>query len=299
MYNSSIVCANCSGIGHTSKQCPQPITSYGVILFRPKDPSWNQTERLVVEDDSRPAMEFLLIQRRDSIGFVEIMRGKYKVQDRAYIQHQLTGTTAAERQRLLTLPFDTLWLELWGPPQEGGHAYRSEREQARGKLEALRAHAEDGRPSLLEELLASAGGPAETPEWGFPKGRRELHEREYACAMREMWEETNISEKEILPVRGMEPIAETFLGSNGVTYCHKYFLACVPAGIGSTDMEVAARNNAHIRREVGALAWCSEEEALHHFRGGHAEKVELMRKVVRLLNTYYPLQLPRAAQRRG
>ncbi len=241
-------CTNCTATGHTSKQCPKPITSYGVLLFRV--PGWNQAEALLGGgvtglESLKDKVEFLLIQRRDSIGFIEMMRGKYRLAEKEYILQHLGGMTAAEREKLLNTPFDTLWEDLWGPPQEGTHAYRHEKEQARGKLEALRA----GTPSLAE-LIAQAGPPQPTPEWGFPKGRRDSNESEFACAMRELWEETNIREEAIHVIRGLEPLEEMFTGSNQVTYLHKYYVAYAPPGTVEDTYSAAAVVNVHIRREV-------------------------------------------------
>jgi 8-oxo-dGTP pyrophosphatase MutT (NUDIX family) len=291
-FTTSIICTNCSTSGHASKQCPHPITSYGVILFRVA-PGWNQAEVLLQHSGAATGyesmdtpIEFLLIQRRDTIGFIEIMRGKYKPMDYDYIIRQLAGMTGVEREKLRATPFDTLWEELWGPPQEGTHAYKHEKDQARVKLDALRA----GTPTL-DELIAQAGPAWDTPEWGFPKGRRDLNENEYACAMRELWEETNILEKDILPVRNMEPIVESFTGSNHVQYCHKYFIAYAPEGVGLESIDLAACTNEHIRREVSAIQWLSAEDAIQHIRPESVEKRDVLLRVSTILKMFCPLRL--------
>ena len=69
-------CGNCGNLGHTYKMCHYPITSCGVILFK------NNKEKVVnIEDKYR----FLLIQRKDTLGFIEFLRGKYKENDIKYI----------------------------------------------------------------------------------------------------------------------------------------------------------------------------------------------------------------------
>jgi 8-oxo-dGTP pyrophosphatase MutT (NUDIX family) len=289
---SAQICTNCSQAGHQSKQCPQPITSYGVIIFRVKGSTWNQAEALVQTDRTNLTglegvqinIEYLLIQRKDSIGFIEIMRGKYRTTDREYIKQHLAGMTGEEREKLLTQSFDTLWEGLWGPPQEGTHAYRNEKEQARQKLEALRPE--------LEGLISECPPPWPTPEWGFPKGRKDIGESEYACAMRELWEETNIMERQILTARNMEPIKEIFFGTNGVQYCHKYYIAHAPLGVGEESIEDAAKTNEHIRREVGRVQWFSYADAVEHIRPDNPEKRQVLLRVQKLLQTYCPLQLP-------
>ena len=285
----TIICTNCSQQGHTSKHCPKPITSYGVILFRIKD--WNQADALIHGsptgyDESKHGLQFLLIQRRDTISFIEIMRGKYKVSNHEYIIQLLNGMTATERERLLREPFENLWEGLWGTPLETGHFYKFEREQARQKLDLLRS----GQPSL-QDLIARAGPAWDTPEWGFPKGRRDLRESEFACAMREMWEETNIHEKDVCVVRGLDPLEEEFKGTNDIIYLHKYYMTFVPDGKGAQSFDQCFKENPHIRREIGNIKWCSLDEAVTHIRDTNEEKKKVLLRAAHLLSVYCPLFL--------
>jgi 8-oxo-dGTP pyrophosphatase MutT (NUDIX family) len=288
---STIICTNCSTAGHTSKHCTKPITSYGVILFRCKD--WNQAQILQAEKASltglesvAKSIEYLLIQRRDSIGFIELIRGKYKVNDYEYISKNIAGMTAIEREKIRAMNFDELWEMLWGPSKDGFHAYKHEKEQGRIKLEALRT----GTPSL-DTLIKEAPPPYDTPEWGFPKGRKNLNESEYSCAMRETWEETNIMEKDIVHIRNMEPITENFTGSNGIPYCHKYFIGYTFHGVGEDNVLSVVNTNEHIQREVGDIRWCSVEDALKLIRPENPEKRDVLLRVDSLLKVYCPLQL--------
>jgi 8-oxo-dGTP pyrophosphatase MutT (NUDIX family) len=235
----------------------------------------------VALDLSAQKVEFLLIQRRDSIGYVEMMRGKYKATDTKYILTQLQGMTQQERERLLTEPFESLWDALWGAPIHNGHAYRHEKEQAKTKLEALRPQ--------LPALLAACGPAWDTPEWGFPKGRRD-NETEYACAMRELWEETNLRESAILPLRNIDPLVERFCGSNQVHYEHKYYLAFAPpAAAAAVSYERALEENEHIRREVGGITWAPLEKALSLFRPDQGPKRDVLLRAASFLQTYAPL----------
>lgn len=295
-HDGSILCSNCSCLGHTSKHCPQPITSYGVIVFTVKG-AWNQGDTLLQAEKGNitglehqtDQLRFLLIQRRDSIGFVEMMRGKYKTHDTDYILQHLNGMTEAEREALLHAPFDELWEALWGKPMHGGVAYKHEKEQAKQKLEFLR----NATPSL-QQLIETVAGPAwATPEWGFPKGRRDSRESEYMCAMRELWEETNLKEGQIVPIRGLDPITERFFGSNQVQYSHKYYIAYAPpATADAVDYKTAAEESEHVRREVGNIGWFTLEEALRLIRPGNVEKKEILLRVCNLLRNYCPLRLP-------
>lgn len=289
---STIICTNCTTSGHTSKHCSRPITSYGVILFRCKD-KWNQAAILQAEkaaltglEPVASSIEYLLIQRKDSIGFIEIIRGKYKVTDVEYISKNIAGMTAIEREKIRTLSFDELWEGLWGPSKDGFHAYKHEKEQGRQKLDALRS----GTPSL-ETLIKESNTPFDTPEWGFPKGRKNINETEHACALRETWEETNIRPADIVSIDNMEPVTEVFTGSNGIQYCHKYYIGYTRHGIGEETVELAANTNEHIKREVGDIRWCSFEEAISLIRNENPEKRDVLLRVNKILQKFCALQI--------
>lgn len=289
---SSIICTNCSNPGHTSKHCTKPVTSYGVILFRCKN-TWDQASILQSEPMSltglekiNDSIEYLMIQRKDSIGFIELIRGKYKLTDYEYINKNIAGMTQIERDKILTMNFDDLWESLWGPSKDGFHAYRHEKEQGRSKLDTLRSS-----EPFLESIIKTAPAPYSTPEWGFPKGRKNINESEYACAIRETWEETNISEKDIIPIRNMDPIVENFTGSNGIPYCHKYFIGYAMHGVGEEAVSLASEKNEHIQREVGDIRWCTFDDAMKLIRPDNPEKRNVLLRVNNILKEYCPLQI--------
>jgi len=214
------------------------------------------------------------------------MRGKYRVGDLEYVRQQIEGMPMAERERLLTQPFDTLWDELWGIPRDGTHAYSNERDQAKQKLEQLKA----ATPSL-ESMCKTIPAPFDTPEWGFPKGRRDSHENEYACAMREFREETNISPSDVYTVRNLEPLSEVFRGTNSVRYCHKYFIAYVPKSVADLVCMPPPGLNHHMSQEVGDIRWCTLEECLALIRPINVEKRNIILRVDALLKEFYPVRL--------
>jgi 8-oxo-dGTP pyrophosphatase MutT (NUDIX family) len=285
----STFCTNCGEQGHLPKQCLQPITSFGTIVFRING-DWNQASTLLTSDTSINGLEgppqaniqYLLIRRRDSLGFIDIMRGKYRPTDIEYISQQLRGMTRDEQAMLLTLPFDTLWENLWGLPLNGTNSYKHEKEQSRAKLEAVRT----GEPSL-ETIIKTVNYAWDTPEWGFPKGRRDAHETEFSCALREMWEETGLSEIDVVPIKNLEPLREVFFGSNHVQYCHKYYILYEPNG---KDITYDASNEI-MKREIGDIRWCSLEEGLALIRPDNVEKREILLRVSRLLRNYCPFKL--------
>ena len=78
-------CRNCGVNGHLYKDCPHPIMSLGIICFK-------------IENDE---IKFLMIQRKDSLSFMEFIRGKYDTQDIIYIKQLVSSMTLTEKNMIL------------------------------------------------------------------------------------------------------------------------------------------------------------------------------------------------------
>lgn len=290
-------CSNCGGLGHSYRECQNPITSFGTILFRVRQQNWSQERTLGSVPQSITgfeqvfsSIEILLIQRRDSLGFVDLLRGKYSIHDIDYIRKQISGMTQEEREKIVHRDFDELWADMWGA-ESNDVQYKKEKENSRNKLLALREGLTldiSGTKATLADLVQQCTTHWDTPEWGFPKGRRDGSESDLECALREMTEETGILAEHVSIVHNLEPITETFFGSNHVHYCHKYYIVYV-----SPDVEVKYNeSNPHMRREIGDLQWFGLHEALEKIRNENVEKREVLLRVANLFRNYCPLFHP-------
>lgn len=249
---SSSVCSNCGKPGHFFRECREPITSLGILAYRQPKGS------------SEP--EWLMICRRDSLGFIELMRGKYELSNTTAIQTLIDQMTVKERDRLLGQSFHELWLALWNGP--ASRRYHAEYEQAKLKFETLK---KSGR---LASSIAISKTTWTEPEWGFPKGRRSSTESELTCAFRETQEEAGVGRGYLHLVPGIEPFIEEFIGSNGIRYRHKYWLATAPS-----DLVVGLDpTNADQRREIGDVRWFTYDNALAKIRPYNTEKRTLLGK---------------------
>ena len=90
------LCHNCARQGHHFSTCRRPILSYGIVPFRVTD-----------------KIEYLMICRRNTLGYIDFLRGKYRVEDKPYIICMMKQMTDDEKVNLLTYSFDALWKNLW------------------------------------------------------------------------------------------------------------------------------------------------------------------------------------------
>lgn len=249
-------CRNCGQVGHLYRDCPHPTMSFGVICFRVRD----------------GAPEYLMIQRKDSLSFMEFIRGKYQIDQVDYLKRLLGAMTDAERGYLRRMPFEALWNHVWYQPSMPKQT--AEFLESKRKFEALRGgflHA--GAWVNLDELLKQAPSPYTEPEWGFPKGRRRLREDDIDCAVREFCEETGYKPADLALLHGIPPFEEIFYGTNNVLYRHVYYTACLS---GDPDKNLAIDpRNVNQAREVRAITWFPFEETLGHIRTHNLERKTL------------------------
>jgi 8-oxo-dGTP pyrophosphatase MutT (NUDIX family) len=256
-------CNNCGKQGHLFNHCKIPITSIGIICF-------NKTENM--------KNKFLMICRKDSIGYIEFLRGKYPLYNRDYIQTLIDEMTINEKNKLLNSDFDELWGELWG--EYMGMQYRNEEKHSREKFNQIRRGIKtyDEGSYDLEIIVNESKTNWETPEWGFPKGRRNYQETDITCAYREFIEETGYNKSEIEMITNMQPFEEIFVGSNFKSYKHKYYLAVLK----SDNYESCNFQ----KTEVSDMKWFSLEECIQHIRPYNLEKIDIIKQIDKLLNEY-------------
>lgn len=287
-------CSNCGRSGHTFRQCVEPVSSYGVLVFRwiSRSPSWIPSSEFC-KDNRNPTgivnmiPEVLMIQRKDSLGFMDIMRGKYTTNDPEYIKKQLKGMTNKERQRLLNDDFDEIWNDIWVSDLDSSNRYIRDKMISKQKLAELRTGVElaNGTKYTLADLLRQEPGFFETPEWGFPKGRRNPHESDIQCAFRELGEETGICDDELLRANNVLPFVEQFYGSNDIHYRHSYYLAQY---VGDREISFDVLNT-EMTREIGDMSWKSLDEALILLRPENIEKRGILIQLASLLRNYVPI----------
>ena len=152
-------CKNCGRKGHLYQKCNLPIISLGVIAVR-----------------YRPKFQILMICRRNTLGYVDFIRGKYELDNPEYIQSLFDIMTTTETNELIQYDFLTLWNNLW---QNNKHQYENEYINAQYKYTQL-LNGLDIQNTIysIKYFIENIKMTWSEPEWGFPKGRRNYLEND-------------------------------------------------------------------------------------------------------------------------
>jgi 8-oxo-dGTP pyrophosphatase MutT (NUDIX family) len=132
----------------------------------------------------------------------------------------------------------------------------------------------------LDEIVENSHTRWLETEWEFPKGRRNVQEKDLDCALREFEEETGCSSKKLSVIENLLPFEETYIGSNHKCYKHKYYLAYM-----YDNNEESSLDNFQ-RSEVSKLEWKTIDECLECIRPYNLEKKRLITNINKVLQEY-------------
>lgn len=213
-----------------------PISSYGVIAF---------------QRGSGGLLKYLVIRRCDSMGLVDLIRGKYCNKNIEEIcKIYMEEMTEDERRMVATQSFEQLCSHIW--LNRSSKSYKNELARSKAKWEALD----------IQGLLKQTKAKYSEPEWGIPKGRKNPGETLLECAVREFEEETCISPNDYAVYTEIKPLEEIYRATNGVLYKHLYYIAELKPGL-KPEM---SRTSERQREEVSAITLLPLAEALKKFR---------------------------------
>jgi len=252
-------CINCNQLGHIYRYCKNPLNSYGILLYR--------------YDLYCHKYEYLMIQRRHTFAYVEIIRGNYHEDNKDYLQRLFGEMTKQERNHIFQKTFLELWEDLWLFEDKSNPRFIRDFNKASETFKTMLP--------CFQEIHDKVPVLWEIPEWGFPKGKRELYESIVQCAKRECFEETNIHETQYRITTDISPVEETFIGTDHKAYRHVYYVAEL---INSTDHQLFFKDENKLQlREVGNMRWFSLSDALLFIRPYNVEKKEIIRHIDRIL----------------
>lgn len=231
--------------------------SYGILLF-----FYDKTIR---------KNKFLLVRRKDSIEYVNFIRGIYKLNNLEHLIKIINRMTIKEISNIRTSSFENLWQNLWMKSLDVDNLkieHKKNYQKAYNKFMDLR------NKNKLDSILKNYKSNWLESEWGFPKGRKNIYESDIEAAIREFTEETGINNDYYIILNSKEFIEE-YIGTDGKIYKHVYYLAkYINKNI---DLYINPSNR-HQITEISLLKFFTLEEAIDKFRGYHIEKKNIIRE---------------------
>lgn len=280
--------------------------------------------------------KLLMVRRKHTIPYVEFLRGKYKNNDLMYLCLLFSRMTYNEIEFISNNPsFQVLRKEL-GLNSSKRKSYRMEYENSEVKFSYIRdtgvllniitiinkiykTHFKLNLPpglypdipnyddttfcNIFEEIRRQ-NGPTITrlynnPEWGIPKGKRQLQETDLQCAIREFCEETGIQPSDLKIFKNCIPLEEIYIGINGIKYRHVYFIGEIirlptntqlyDCNESPEDSELIIPLDAFNREQVGeisAVKLMGFHKAVGMIRRFHGSKKTVVQKAFYNICTY-------------
>ena len=302
-YNKSnkiLYCINCNKKGHHQKKCIYPLISNGLISFKidnfendkindlqehiynrfnvNRNTLIDNLSKIVDINNINKDIKFLLVQRKNSLGYKEFLRGKYNENiincdlenenlNNPSVNYLIKQMTENEINNILNKEFDDLWNEMWNSSGIHNQYHFNEYTNSKSKFYNVRIKY---KKEEFEKSIYNFN------EWGFPKGRRNKNENDLDSAIREFNEETNINKDDLEIFIKCKFLRENLTGTNGVKYIHNYYLSYL------NNYE----NNKIDDYEIGDIKLYSLDEILKIFRPYHIEKIKIIKTMYLIINDY-------------
>ena len=267
MNENDKYCNNCGIKGHLYKDCHNPIMSFGHILFR------------------RDNNKILMIQRKDSLCYIEFLRGKYDIFNINYIQILINKFTNEEKENLIKYEFDNLWKKLWLIDNEE-ITYQIKNDYIKGKekydkLKEGYLYHKTNEYVNFDYFLKKSNTNYISSEWEFPKGRRNNKETNKECAEREFKEETNYNKNDYQLISNITPFSEEYLGENRVRYKHIYYIGYLNNLKKGIKVDT---NNINQFTEIKDIQWLTKVESLNKIRNYHHTRRKVIEQIFDLID---------------
>ena len=248
----SVKCRNCGNMGHKLKNCRFPRLSYGIVLFNKKN-------------------EIVMIEKHDSISYIEFIRGKYSVGNTDYIQLLVDRMSNQEKIKINNLSFNELWYSIC-------YSENSSKEYEKSMIKYDKI-----KYDLLGKIINSSKNKYEYNEWEIPKGRRNINESNKEASIREFLEETNIDPSKYDIFDNILPFEECYIGSNNIEYKNIYYIASLKNNL---ELFIDKENKEQIR-EVKDIKWIGKSDYIRYVRDYSDYKLDVLTDIYSFLDSNY------------
>ena len=278
------LCIKCGNEGHTNRNCKGPVTSFGLIVYSfgksnfPKgrlypslqteckqhqhDLTNEKNERedpYTLRDSVDNEILFLLVERKDTVGFLNIVQGSYpdaQPYRSKRLQRYLNELTCEERKKLITWSFEDLWTVAGSDKKDV--------KKAEMKFKDLNVeHLVNSNPCMYKEA-----------DYLMPKGRLKFAETTRQCAMREFAEETGYNRHDVI-LLDIPPYIEQFTGTDGKPYRNVFYVAQLKD---TARIQTRLGDDPNQSKEVRNLGWFNLQDSLTLMRDYHQDKKDILQQ---------------------
>ena len=312
MYKN-FYCVNCNCHGHINKTCKTAIISNGIIAFhinftnnltisendliakigeaiknefkennkpctkndyKTYNIYKNYAQKNIIKEKINENITFLMVQRKNSLGYIEFIRGKYNLSNLSSVINLFEQMIEAEIRDILNNDYHTLWLNLW--QNDVNNEFKknvvlsNEYKKSKEKFNTLK--------NCYINIILNSKPHFNFNEWGFPKGRRKPYESDLACGIREFEEETKQTEHTYQIIDNCIPIRENLVGTNDIFYIHNYYLANLKSN--NLNFNITDDNI----KEIGDIKLFNVNECLKLIKPYHYNKINIIKNIYEIIN---------------
>ena len=264
-------CNNCGNKGHYYRNCRHPILSYGIFLYK--------------ENKEKKNIDIVMVERKDTLAFIEFLRGKYKsIYNVEYIQLLFNRLSIHEKEKLISYEFNELWKMLWIHTDTINRKIQNEYNISEKLFNGLKKgyYNKDKEFINLQYFIDKSDTNYSCNEWEIPKGRRNKYENNRECAIREFHEETNIDTSFYKLYSNIIPLIEEYTGINNVKYKHVYYIGKL---IKPHELYINEDNKQQYT-EIKNIRWVNEEEASSLIRPYNHHKQDIVKSFFHFMKEY-------------
>ncbi len=232
-------------------------------------PKLNDNQNFIKYDDY---IKFLLVKRRNSLNYIDFIRGKYNINNLNSIINMTKYMSKDEIELLKNNNFNKLWHDLW-LKNAYKKKYSDEMYKSNEKFNYLKSI------NFFDNLISEYS----STEWEIPKGGRNYNETNINCAIREFEEETSLTKNNYKIINCIEPIHDIFIGTNNKEYRHIFYTALY------NNNNISYEYN-HSNNEIDCVKWCSWNDINNIIRPYNNSKIKiitlLMFFIINICNNY-------------
>ena len=218
--------------------------------------------------------QIFLVKKRVTYSFINLILGKYSF-NKNKIKYLLDNISVNEKNLLKYSDFNSLWFHIWSYIPDIGESRFNFFDDCRNKFNnLLMGNKGINLKNMLENSLCK------NPGWEIPKGRVNKNETYMECAIRELYEETNINKSQYNFLDSDIKINYSYQHDNNI-FINKFYIA-YPVKYISSELNYINKSSIS---EIDEYKWCSLLD-LNYIDLQHENLYKIIKKILKIYKKY-------------